>query len=386
MEPKPVEVPRPRRLRPITEPVWYLKRTGTGRSFIETAPTASSDLAHRPRARSGLPTLEHIRFAVIGAGRLGAGLALALRQRGAHLTGFLCATPAGRDRGQSLLHLPAAAEVAELVASHPSHYILSVPDAVLPGVADALAVALPPAADGPITASVKPAAVPGPVGSGTLASGQAASATVVPEPVVLHTSGATSVSILSASAEKGALTLVFHPLQTFSDPLTGPKRLAGAAVAVTPAQGPHAAKAAEAGFLLARGLGARPFLLADDKRDLYHAAASLASNYLVTLEHCARELFALAGMPREEALPLFLPLAEAALANVRAQGPVFALTGPLSRGDEATISGHIEALGSHAPHLLPLYRELGFLTLDLVRERGELAPAHIDRLARLLGR
>ncbi len=286
---------------------------------------------------------------------------MALREAGAELTGFVCATEAGRARAEALLDMRSAVDVAQLVAARPTHYLLAVPDDVLPAVADELATLLPSFPD-------------------VIAAREA-----VWPPLVLHTSGATSVSVLAACEEKGAATLAFHPLQTFSEPLSGSKRFAGAAVAVTPSPLASGTQALDRGFDLARGLGAHPFLLPDDRKTLYHAAATMASNYLVTLEHCAAELFVLAGMPADEALSLFLPLVRAALDNVASQGPTAALTGPLSRGDESTVSAHLDALRTHAPHLLPVYQQLGKQTLDLVRARGEVSPDVITRLARLLG-
>jgi predicted short-subunit dehydrogenase-like oxidoreductase (DUF2520 family) len=178
--------------------------------------------------------------------------------------------------------------------------------------------------------------------------------------------------------------LVFHPLQTFSDPLIGAARFAGAAIAVTPSDPRPDSPAATLGFALAQLLGGRPFLLPDDKRTLYHAAATFACNYLVTLEHHAQQLFAKAGLPEEDSLSLFLPLVRATLDNVAAQGTVAALTGPLSRGDVGTIANHLAALAVDAPHLLPVYRALGLATLDLVRARGEVGPEVIAELAALL--
>jgi predicted short-subunit dehydrogenase-like oxidoreductase (DUF2520 family) len=305
-----------------------------------------------------------VRFALVGAGRLGASLALALRDAGAELTGFVCATDAGRARAEGVLRMRPALGLDELVATQPSHYILAVPDSVLPAVAAELAVQLPPRS------------------APSRAAG--ADADEAGRPLVMHTSGATSVSVLADCERKGAATLAFHPLQTFSEPVGGSRRFAGSAVAVTPSPRAVGPESRDEGFALARGLGAHPFLLPDDRRGLYHAAATMASNYLVTLEHCANTLFVLSGMPREEALSLFLPLAQAALENVRAQGPASALTGPLSRGDESTVSAHLDALHDHAPHLLPLYQQLGIQTLDLVRARGEVHPDVITRLAHLL--
>lgn len=297
--------------------------------------------------------LTSIRFVVIGAGRLGSSLALALRGHGADLVGFTAHTRAGRTRAEAWLGGRAAAHVHELVSFSPDLYILSVPDDALTAVVDELGAEL----------SRRP---PGSM------------------PVVAHTSGATSVAALSPCRQAGAATLVFHPLQTFTDPTSGSARFAGAAIAVTPAMTEEASPAAALGFVLADGLGARPFLLADDKRALYHAAATLACNYLVTLEHHAEHLFIKAGLPREEALSLFLPLVTATLDNIGIQGTVNALTGPLSRGDRRTVAQHMQALDVDAPHLVPLYRILGLATLDLIRARSEVGPATIAGLADLL--
>jgi predicted short-subunit dehydrogenase-like oxidoreductase (DUF2520 family) len=291
-----------------------------------------------------------LRFAVIGAGRLGASLALALRAQGLHLAGFTAHTQSGRARAEAWLGLPAHADGMDLVSLRPDLYIVAVPDAALPEVAARLAESL--------------------VGPG-------------PAPAVVHTSGATSVDVLRPCQEAGATTLVFHPLQTFSDPVSGSTRFGGTAIAVTPDSGGADSPGARLGFALADLLGARPFLLADSMRSLYHAAATLACNYLVTLEHQAQQLFAQAGLPSADVLPLFLPLVKATLANIEGEGTVKALTGPLSRGDVFTVRGHLAALAADAPHLLPLYRVLGLATLDLVRARGEVGASIIDELAGL---
>ncbi len=305
---------------------------------------------------------------MIGAGRLGASLALALRAQGASLLGFTAHSPAGRARAEACLGGRASASIADLVSLGPNLYVIAVPDQSLPEVATELAAHLPrPAAGG--GAGSRPGS-DAPAHAGGVA--------------VLHTSGATSVGVLQPCEQAGAETLVFHPLQTFSDPHTGSARFAGAAIAITPSDSRPDSPAAARGFALARLLGARPFLLPDEKRGLYHAAATFACNYLVTLEHHAEQLFVQAGLPPDEALSLFLPLVRATLDNVAAQGTIEALTGPLSRGDTRTVADHLAILEREAPHLCPVYRALGLATLDLVRARQEVAPSAIAELAGLL--
>jgi predicted short-subunit dehydrogenase-like oxidoreductase (DUF2520 family) len=291
-----------------------------------------------------------LRFAVIGAGRLGASLALALRAKGLPLAAYTAATPAGRAKADDWLGGSALSDLCDIVLAKPDLYLIAVPDSALPEVASQL---------------------------GDLLAGN-------PGVVVAHTSGATSVGVLEPCARAGAATLAFHPLQTFSDPVTGCERFPGIAVAVTPGEGGPNSPAAAMGFGLARLLGARPFLLADDKRTLYHTAATMACNYFVTLEHHARALFERSGLPADEALSMFMPLVRATLDNIETQGTVDALTGPLSRGDIRTVRGHLEALAAYAPDLVPIYKGLGLATLDIVRARNEIEAATIGELAGLL--
>lgn len=302
-------------------------------------------------------------FAVIGAGRLGSSLALALREHGLALAGFTAASPAGRLRAEEWLGLPACASPAALVGLRPDLYFVCVPDAALAGVSAELGSAL--AAGG----TAHPSADAGPGGHS--------------RPVVAHTSGATSVSVLAPCEMAGAAALVFHPLQTFAEPFTGAWRFAGAGVAITP--GPaHADAAGVMGLKIAEILGLRPFFLADDKRSLYHAAASVACNYLVTLEYLANDLFVRAGVPERVTLDLFLPLVRGTLDNLAVRGPVDALTGPLSRGDVATIAAHLQAVAADAPEALPVYRALGVATLELVAARHEVDERLIALMRELL--
>ncbi len=135
------------------------------------------------------------------------------------------------------------------------------------------------------------------------------------------------------------------------------------------------------GERLASALGAHAFLLRDEHRPLYHAAASVASNYLVTLVDVAAQLFERAGLDQDAALRGALPLLQGTLDNLSATGSTAgALTGPLSRGDLHTVHTHLDALAQEAPDTLPLYRLLGSRTLDILRRQGRLSEDAIERL------
>jgi predicted short-subunit dehydrogenase-like oxidoreductase (DUF2520 family) len=153
---------------------------------------------------------------------------------------------------------------------------------------------------------------------------------------VAHVSGATPLSALDPHVRRFSL----HPLQTFTR-ARGPEQLDGAWAAVTA----ETDEALELGLELARVLGLEPFELADADRPLYHAGAAVASSYLVTLHDIAASLVAAAGAPPEALEPLMRRTIENG----------FEPTGPLVRGDLATIEAHREAVRRVRPELETLY-------------------------------
>jgi predicted short-subunit dehydrogenase-like oxidoreductase (DUF2520 family) len=173
-----------------------------------------------------------------------------------------------------------------------------------------------------------------------------------PAPLVGHCSGATG---LDALAPHEAFSL--HPLMTV--PAGAPAGvLTGAGCAVDGAT-PRALAAAEA---LAAALGMRATHVAAEDRVAYHAAASIASNFLVTLEDAAERLAATAGVDRE----LLVPLVRAAVENWAARGAEDALTGPIARGDEETVARQRAAVEERTPDLLPLFDALTDATRAVV--------------------
>jgi predicted short-subunit dehydrogenase-like oxidoreductase (DUF2520 family) len=166
---------------------------------------------------------------------------------------------------------------------------------------------------------------------------------IEPGPWVAHVSGATPLAALDPHSRRFSV----HPLQTFTLD-RGPEQLDGAWAAVTAETG----EARALGRKLATTLGLRPFDLADDGRVLYHAGASIASNYLVALYRSASRLFEDAGAPPEALVPLMTRTIENG----------FQLTGPIARGDWSVVDAHIGALRDARPELEPMYRALAVLT------------------------
>lgn len=179
-------------------------------------------------------------------------------------------------------------------------------------------------------------------------------------PLVGHTSGATP---LSALRDSGAEAFGLHPLQTVLEGATG-DALAGAPCAIA-GDSPRALAAARS---LAEAAGMVPFEIDDSRRAAYHAAASIASNFLVTLEHAAERVAGGAGLSPAEARALLAPLVRRTAENWAATGPERALTGPIARGDDETVACQREAVAAAAPDLLPLWDAMADATAALARE------------------
>lgn len=177
-----------------------------------------------------------------------------------------------------------------------------------------------------------------------------AAATVTDARYVGHVSGATPLSAL-AGASGDAFGL--HPLQTFAGG-EGAEAFRGAGTAIAGATPEALAIAHE----LAKRLGMTAIEISDAERAAYHAAASIASNFLVTLQAAAERLAAGAGIDPDDARALLAPLVRGTVDNWAERGPQDALTGPVARGDHDTVARQREAVDRHAPDLLPLFDEL----------------------------
>ena len=117
-----------------------------------------------------------------------------------------------------------------------------------------------------------------------------------------------------------------------------------------------------------------PVAIADDQRAAYHAAASIASNFLVTLEAAAEAVAAGAGIDAVDARRLLGPLVRTSVENWLALGPRAALTGPVARGDELTVAAQRAAVAASAPELVQLFDELVERTRALAgRQQAEVA-------------
>lgn len=283
---------------------------------------------------------------IIGAGLVGTTLAAKLLKAGVPVAGLHGRQADISDVGSALAGVLGSTGKIPDILSESQVVIISVRDARIPEVAQRL------------------------VDEKRLRPGQ----------VVLHTSGNhPAAEMLSAARKhvKGVGTL--HPLIAVTDAPGTLENLAGAYFGI---EGDDpATRLAQS---LVRKMGGRPLALSSDSMSLYHAAAVVASNYVVALADIARSLLVAAGIPEGDAVPALVPLMTSAVRNVAEVGLPSAMTGPAVRGDVGSIERHITALEGKAPETLDLYRRLGREVLRIARKRvPDLDGRAVEQMAAL---
>jgi len=288
--------------------------------------------------------MEQAGIAIIGAGALGCVLARRLSACGYRIEAILSRSDA---KARAL-----ATEVEALVAS-------DVPGD-LPASVRLVFCCVPDDAVGIVARALSPVR---PDWSGT---------------VVAHTSGVLPAAALYNLGEQGAALLSFHPLQTFTT-ASPPDVFEGIAIALEGDAGGIAV-----GRRLAAALGAQPITLAAEAKARYHVAASMASNFFVTLMALVGEVLASIEIGDREAGALMRPLVEGTWRNLARQLPEEALTGPIARGDYHTVATHLDALAVHLPHLVPVYAALATEAVRVAVRGGRLTPDEAQQVLDVL--
>ena len=196
---------------------------------------------------------------------------------------------------------------------------------------------------------------------------------------VVHCSGADSTASLEPARKMGARVGVIHPLQTF----------AGVAQAIENIPGSTFALEAEEPLLstlkeMATDLEGHWIVLQASDKVLYHAAAVIACNYMVTLVKLATDLWQTFDVSTREATQALLPLLRGTIHNLDTVGIPNCLTGPIARGDAGTVKKHIDALEKSAPAVLSTYRELGLQTIPVALAKGKIDQQQAGELQALL--
>ncbi len=200
------------------------------------------------------------------------------------------------------------------------------------------------------------------------------------ETVIVHTSGALPASTLDPLAQEGAATVSFHPLQTVTR-FSGPDALDNAYVGL---EGDE--RSVAAGIELVVSLGMRYVVLPKDAKARYHLAATMASNFFVTLMGMVQEVLVSLDINREDGFAMMEPLLRGTLDSLASSSPEEALTGPVVRGDFQTLRTHGEALRQHLPQLVPAYAALTVEAIRLAVRSGKLDPKRAEDLLGLMQR
>jgi predicted short-subunit dehydrogenase-like oxidoreductase (DUF2520 family) len=201
-----------------------------------------------------------------------------------------------------------------------------------------------------------------------------------PDHLVGHMSGAHASLILSDAAAQGAAVFSLHPLQAFAEEH---KAVADLEATYFSIEGTDDRLTVIESML--DRTGNRYFRIEPQHKQIYHLAACILSNYLVTLMHMGMTALEKSGIDPAEGFNAMRPLIEGTLANIAQIGPARALTGPIARGDATTISRHLEALDAQRlDDLKRSYLFLGQKTLELATQAVLKEPELSDALAQIL--
>lgn len=274
-------------------------------------------------------------ISIIGSGRLGTALAIALASSGYPIQAVVARRLTTARKAAALVsRRPLALRASQLDRLPPSKIVLlTTPDDEIAGTAQRLADS-----------------------HGGLLKGS----------IVLHTSGALSSDVLKPLTGVGFHVGSLHPLVSVSDPVTGQKTLCGAFYCIE-----GDAAACRTARAIVRNLQGHSFAVPSHYKPLYHAAAVMTAGHVLALYDLATEMLVQCGLKRGDALRILLPLLKSTVSNLSRSDPARALTGTFARGDVATVRRHLQALSNNGLlQALEVYRLLGARSLQLAVGNG----------------
>lgn len=272
------------------------------------------------------PPANREKVSIIGGGRVGMTLGFLLARSGYRIRGVSCLQQAEAEKAVRFIGDGAPFEDNTAVLMDSRIVLITTPDDSIASVARVLA-------ETPVSWASR---------------------------LVLHCSGFLTSGVLKPLADQGAAVASVHPLQTVASPREAVTALRTGFFSI---EGDEEALPLVQDMV--RHIGSRFLMIDPQNKVLYHAAAVMASNYLVTLTSLCADLMAGAGVPPEQGLEALTPLVQGALDNVKKLGHRRSLTGPISRGDVATVRGHLEGLARCGQTTDAVYRSLGLATLEL---------------------
>jgi len=284
-------------------------------------------------------------IAIVGPGKVGTAVGFLLRQAGYEITALAGRSSASCKKarpltgGKILPDITGAAGLADCI-------LITVTDDAIRSVCDTLS-------------------------AGTSLKGKK----------VIHMSGAGGLDLLQSARNAGARVGSIHPIQSFADARGAIDNIPGSTFGITVDKGIR-----QWAVRFVRDLGGRPFFVSEADRPLYHAAACLASNYLVTLMHAAEKIYLSLGLSPDNAVRAFWPLVKGTIRNIESRGIVKSLTGPIARGDIGTVKKHLAALQRDLQSLVDFYCRTGSLTVDVALKKGTLSRRRAGEIKSLFNR
>lgn len=320
---------------------------------------SSADSSRPAAAASKRPSV-----AIIGAGRLGSALALALSRSGYTIAALVARrTQHARLSALSLNPRPLALGATKLnLLPDTDLLFITTPDDQIAKVAARLAQALTAGGEGRRRSTQGPRRR---------------------RRIALHASGALTSDALAVLGEHGFSLASLHPLVSVNDAASGARNLRGAFYCLE-----GEARAVREARKIVRALGGQSFSVAARDKSLYHAAAVITSGHTVALFSLATTLLARCGLSEERARRVLLPLLASTLANLEAHAPEEALTGSFARADLTTVRKHLAALETAdvGHDAISVYALLGDHSLQLAARRNRFDQSTLDEIARLLRR
>jgi predicted short-subunit dehydrogenase-like oxidoreductase (DUF2520 family) len=334
------------------------------RRITKTAPGRSRDDNARLRTRS----TRDLTVAIVGAGRLGTALGLALKSIGCQIEVVAAQRASSARRAAKMfgaetlalsahqLSRPAPGQLERLESC--SLVLIATPDDTIATVAKRLSETL----------------------ESKRTSGSNKRASEVRR-VVLHTSGALASDVLKPMRRSGFAIGSLHPLVSISESRSGAELLRHGFFSVE-----GDAAAVRIGRSIVSDLGGESFRIDSRRKALYHAAAVTASPHITALFDIALEMLIVCGLTPRQAQRVLLPLVRSTVSNLATQEPARALTGTFKRGDVSTVQMHLAALkAARLPQALSAYVLLGQRSIAMMKKHQEGAVG-LDEIARILAR
>jgi predicted short-subunit dehydrogenase-like oxidoreductase (DUF2520 family) len=288
-------------------------------------------------------------IAIVGAGKVGQTLGRILVDNGNHVVAVISRTKTSAVRGGRFLRCRIVSTTLDAIPANVNLVFIATPHDVVPEVAEELSQV------------------------DTLPFSRIS---------VCHASGMLSAATLEPVRRRGAKVFSFHPLQTF------PRDFAPKDIVVHGRGIYYGIDGDNSSLRVARQLAARlegkTVVIPPEHRTLYHAACVVASNHLTTMLSVLEKMFSSLRTKEKSFYPVFKPIVLATLNNVEKTSAARTLSGPVARGGVETVAGHLEAIRTLTPDLLPYFLSISRETIRLAVEKGSLSPVQERQMLDLL--